>query len=122
MKVRYFPDSDYMDANVGSMPSLVWKSLMSVKYILKEGLVWDAQESKFFWNKCSSGLYSTRSGYEVAKSMQRANHQILERLRSSGIGYGGFMCPTRLNFYCRDYIITLGRWHRTSHPRKLVWK
>ncbi|CAM8926233.1 unnamed protein product [Rhodiola kirilowii] len=72
MKARYFPNSDYMDANVGSRPSMVWRSLFSVKHILKEGLVWDAHQRKFFWNKCSSGLYSTRSGYEVAKSLQRA--------------------------------------------------
>ncbi|KAL9679837.1 hypothetical protein QQ045_017708 [Rhodiola kirilowii] len=71
IKARYFPTTDYMEATGGSRPSLVWKSLIKVKHILKEGLVWDPQERKFFWNKCSSGLYSTKSGYEVAKSLRK---------------------------------------------------
>ncbi|CAM9001934.1 unnamed protein product [Rhodiola kirilowii] len=72
MKARYFPNSGFMEANVGSRPSWVWRSLFSVKYILKDSISWDAQEGKFLWNKCSSGIYSTKSGYEVAKAINRA--------------------------------------------------
>ncbi|KAL9679040.1 hypothetical protein QQ045_016893 [Rhodiola kirilowii] len=36
------------------------------------GLSWDAQEGKFSWNKCSLGIYSTRSGYGVAKAINTA--------------------------------------------------
>ncbi|KAL9667106.1 hypothetical protein QQ045_001453 [Rhodiola kirilowii] len=71
IKARYFPTSDFMEASSGSRPSLVWRSLIRVKYILKEGLSWDPQDRKFCWNKCNSGLYTTRSGYEVAKSLRK---------------------------------------------------
>ncbi|KAL9689708.1 hypothetical protein QQ045_010097 [Rhodiola kirilowii] len=71
IKARYFPTSDFMEASSGSRPSLVWRSLIRVKYILKEGLSWDLQDKKFCWNKCNSRLYTTRSGYEVAKSLRK---------------------------------------------------
>ena len=40
MKAKYFPKGEALDASLGSKPSYVWRSILSTKYLLKEGLIW----------------------------------------------------------------------------------
>lgn len=40
LKVKYFPNSDFLSANLGNNPSYVWKSLWATKGILKQGVCW----------------------------------------------------------------------------------
>ena len=39
-KARYFPNSFFMMANVGSNPSFVWRSLLAARDIIFRGLKW----------------------------------------------------------------------------------
>ncbi|XP_059439185.1 uncharacterized protein LOC132171798 [Corylus avellana] len=40
MKAKYFPNCEALDASMGSKPSYVWRSILSSKELLKEGLMW----------------------------------------------------------------------------------
>ena len=39
-KARYFPNSSFMTAEVGSSPSFVWRSLLAARDILVAGSYW----------------------------------------------------------------------------------
>ena len=39
-KLRYFPNCSFMDAELGSNPSYVWRSLWAAREIICEGLKW----------------------------------------------------------------------------------
>ncbi|KAA3449628.1 reverse transcriptase [Gossypium australe] len=40
LKARYFPNSDFLAAKVGSYPSFTWRSICSVRDLIEEGMVW----------------------------------------------------------------------------------
>ncbi|KAA3490347.1 reverse transcriptase [Gossypium australe] len=40
LKVRYFPHSDILTANVGSYPSFTWRSICSARELVENGLLW----------------------------------------------------------------------------------
>jgi hypothetical protein len=40
LKARYFPNDNFLEANIGHNPSFVWRSLCSTKYIIREGSRW----------------------------------------------------------------------------------
>lgn len=39
LKARYFPRSDFMEAQVGNAPSHVWRAIMEGKDMLAQGLI-----------------------------------------------------------------------------------
>ena len=45
-KARYFPTCSFMDAELGSNPSFVWRSLLQAKELLQEGLAWKIGDGK----------------------------------------------------------------------------
>lgn len=40
LRAKYHPNSNFLDARLGHNPSFTWRSIMSGKEILKEGLTW----------------------------------------------------------------------------------
>ena len=39
-KARYFPSCFFMEAELGTNPSFVWRSLLQAREMIREGLVW----------------------------------------------------------------------------------
>ncbi|CAL8992514.1 unnamed protein product, partial [Prunus brigantina] len=40
LKARYFPDDDFMQASLGSSPSLIWRSILWGREVIEGGLLW----------------------------------------------------------------------------------
>jgi hypothetical protein len=40
MKAKYYPNSNFLDAEIGRNPSYAWRSIWNSKNLLKEGLIW----------------------------------------------------------------------------------
>ncbi|CAL8996834.1 unnamed protein product [Prunus brigantina] len=40
LKARYFPEDDFMQASLGSSPSMIWKSIMWGREVIEDGLLW----------------------------------------------------------------------------------
>ncbi|KAA3462272.1 RNA-directed DNA polymerase [Gossypium australe] len=40
LKAKYYPNSDFINAQLGNLPSLTWKSVWAAKGLLKDGLCW----------------------------------------------------------------------------------
>jgi len=45
-KSRYFPNYSFMDAELGSNPSYVWRSLLAAKEIICEGSKWGVGDGR----------------------------------------------------------------------------
>lgn len=43
-KAKYFPNADFLEANLGHNPSYCWRSVWSSQSILKEGFRWRVGE------------------------------------------------------------------------------
>ncbi|KAL9665868.1 hypothetical protein QQ045_000189 [Rhodiola kirilowii] len=65
LKARYFRHTDFLNASLGYSPSHAWRSLWSVKDILKEGLYFNETEGRYEWTTSSSGEFSCKSAYEL---------------------------------------------------------
>lgn len=39
-KAKYFPNHEFIDANIGGAPSFAWRSLMAVQKVVKSGCHW----------------------------------------------------------------------------------
>jgi hypothetical protein len=40
LKEKYFPASDFLNAQLGNRPSFVWRSIFQARAVLEAGLVW----------------------------------------------------------------------------------
>jgi hypothetical protein len=40
MKAKYYPDTNFLEAEIGRNPSYAWRSIWNSKKLLKEGLIW----------------------------------------------------------------------------------
>lgn len=40
MREKYFPDSNFLKANLGKRPSFAWRSIWQAKSLLEEGIIW----------------------------------------------------------------------------------
>lgn len=44
--MRYFPNSNFLEANLGHNPSFIWRSLMAAKGVVAEGARWKVGSGK----------------------------------------------------------------------------
>jgi hypothetical protein len=40
MKGKYYPNGSILDAKLGSKPSFIWRSILSSRSLIQDGLVW----------------------------------------------------------------------------------
>ena len=46
LKAKYFPDTDFLKADMGTNPSLTWRSICSTQSILERGIMWRVGNGK----------------------------------------------------------------------------
>ncbi|KAI5336083.1 hypothetical protein L3X38_026217 [Prunus dulcis] len=93
LKARYFPNSDFLAASSGLLPSFTWQSLLWGRDLLRLGLRWLIGDGRLvniyeaeailsiplmgdtldrrIWNFAKNGRYSVKSGYWVALEYKR---------------------------------------------------
>ncbi|XP_074355726.1 uncharacterized protein LOC141695374 [Apium graveolens] len=65
LRARYFPNSNFLDAKLGSSPSYVWRSLMEAQGVIRQGYrrrIGDGKDTKIWkvpWLPCSLNGYLT---------------------------------------------------------------
>ena len=45
-KARHFPHCSFMEAELGSNPSFVWRSLLQARDVIREGSVWEVGDGR----------------------------------------------------------------------------
>ena len=45
-KAKYFPNYDYVEANLGSQPSYAWRSIMAAQSIVRRGMHWQVGDGE----------------------------------------------------------------------------
>jgi hypothetical protein len=46
IQAKYFPNSTFLKANLGSKPSYVWRSLFNSRELLVQGMIWRVGDGK----------------------------------------------------------------------------
>ncbi|CAN0906667.1 Uncharacterized mitochondrial protein AtMg00310 [Linum grandiflorum] len=46
LKTKYFPQGDFLSANLGSNPSLTWRSIHEGRLVVKQGYRWKVGDGK----------------------------------------------------------------------------
>jgi hypothetical protein len=67
-KARYFPSCSFTEAQMGSNPSFLWRSILSGRGVLNKGLRWHHEEgqlSRPLWSETKTGVFSVKSAYEM---------------------------------------------------------
>ncbi|CAM8960074.1 unnamed protein product [Rhodiola kirilowii] len=70
-KAKYFPDSDFLSAGLGSRPSYAWRGINEVASIVRYGAEWDSREGKYQWRRDGAGSFSVKGAYLCAREMER---------------------------------------------------
>ncbi|KAA3465295.1 reverse transcriptase [Gossypium australe] len=54
LKEKYYPKSNFLEAQLGTLPSLTWKSIWAAKGLLQKGLCWQIGRGNkvSIWNNC----------------------------------------------------------------------
>ncbi|KAH1055992.1 hypothetical protein J1N35_034057 [Gossypium stocksii] len=54
LKAKYYPQSNFLEAWLGNIPSFTWKSIWASKELLQDGLCWRVGNGKeiSIWNDC----------------------------------------------------------------------
>uniref|UniRef100_A0A803PMR1 Reverse transcriptase domain-containing protein n=1 Tax=Cannabis sativa TaxID=3483 RepID=A0A803PMR1_CANSA len=83
LKPKYFKNCSFLDAELGSYPSLIWRALYGdhsmlrslfldsdVNKILNIPLMLDEQQDTLMWHHESNGIYIVKSGYALAMHLK----------------------------------------------------
>ncbi|KAL0355849.1 UNVERIFIED_CONTAM: putative mitochondrial protein [Sesamum radiatum] len=97
LKARYFPLCSFWEAQVGSRPSLTWRSILLARGVLRVGC--DANgaynqsgEPGIVWRPSKKGVFSVKSAYEVVTyleaGLQASSSRPYHRLAEGVISFG----------------------------------
>ncbi|KAL9676085.1 hypothetical protein QQ045_004298 [Rhodiola kirilowii] len=67
LKDKYFWDGNALSAGLSYIPSLAWRSIWQVGQKVKEWIVWNEEEQKWWWTADSKGVFSPKSVYMKLK-------------------------------------------------------
>ena len=70
-KAHYFPSCSFMEAQLGSNPSFLWRSLLSGRDTLTKGLDWHQQTghpSRPLWKATKRGIFTVKSAYDMLEA------------------------------------------------------
>ncbi|KAL0444336.1 UNVERIFIED_CONTAM: hypothetical protein Slati_2156300 [Sesamum latifolium] len=70
LRAKYFHGSSFLEASMGSRPSLTWRSLMEARDLLQQGCR-RIGSNEFTWHYGSKGRFSVRSAYELKIKIKR---------------------------------------------------
>uniref|UniRef100_A0A2N9ELG4 Reverse transcriptase zinc-binding domain-containing protein n=1 Tax=Fagus sylvatica TaxID=28930 RepID=A0A2N9ELG4_FAGSY len=73
-KAKYFPSCSFLDAQLGSAPSFIWRSFLSGRELLLKGIRWEYSPGampKVLWSESKSGLFTVRTAYQRLEQMRR---------------------------------------------------
>lgn len=45
-KAKYFPECDFVEANLGSQPSYAWRSIMATQSLVRRGMRWQVGDGE----------------------------------------------------------------------------
>ncbi|KAL0443841.1 UNVERIFIED_CONTAM: putative mitochondrial protein [Sesamum latifolium] len=71
LKAKYFHESSFLEASMGSRPSLTWRSLMEARDLLQQGCRRRIGSNEFTWYYDSKGHFSVRSAYKLEMKIKR---------------------------------------------------
>ncbi|KAL9660376.1 hypothetical protein QQ045_025189 [Rhodiola kirilowii] len=71
LKSRYFPESDMLNATLGSRPSYAWRGIMAAMDIVKLGAVWDVHNNTYYWSRDGAGQLTARGAYFSAVELEK---------------------------------------------------
>jgi hypothetical protein len=70
-KAHYFPSCSFMEAQLGSNPSFLWRSLLSGRDTLTKGLDWHQQTghpSRPLWKATKTEIFTVKSAYDMLEA------------------------------------------------------
>ncbi len=74
-KAKYFPRSTFLEAQLGSNPSFLWRSILSGREVIKKGIRWNSQDDHMegpIWKRTKSSTFTVKSAYELLERERRA--------------------------------------------------
>lgn len=72
MKEKYFRNQSLLDYKPKASDSFLWKSLCSPLEVFKSGVEQEISSGEIIWKYSSSGIYSVKSGYDLAWKWKQA--------------------------------------------------
>uniref|UniRef100_A0A2N9GLQ5 Reverse transcriptase zinc-binding domain-containing protein n=1 Tax=Fagus sylvatica TaxID=28930 RepID=A0A2N9GLQ5_FAGSY len=76
-KARYFPQCSFLKVQMGSNPSFLWRSIMSGRDTINNGIRWSNQDGRLrwpLWNGTKTGVFAVHSAYEMLESDRRKSN------------------------------------------------
>ncbi|KAL9669442.1 hypothetical protein QQ045_006989 [Rhodiola kirilowii] len=70
-KAKYYPESNVLNAGVGSRPSYAWRGILEAAEIIRHGAEWDSEEGRYMWRHDGSGKFSVKGAYLCAVEMEK---------------------------------------------------
>ncbi|CAM8948389.1 unnamed protein product [Rhodiola kirilowii] len=70
LKAKYFRDGNVLSTGLCSSPSLAWRNIWQVGQKVKEDIVWNEEDQRWWWSADSKGVFSTKSVYMKLKAKQ----------------------------------------------------
>ena len=73
-KAKYFPSCSFLDAQLGSSPSFIWRSFLSGRELLMKGIRWvytPGELPKLQWGETKSGAFSVKSAYQLLEKTRK---------------------------------------------------
>ncbi|KAL0427138.1 UNVERIFIED_CONTAM: hypothetical protein Slati_2888600 [Sesamum latifolium] len=76
LKARYFPQHSFWEANLSYRPSLMWRSILATREVLRVGCgdhreLDDANRNIIQWKPSRNWLFSVRSAYNVVTDLEQ---------------------------------------------------